>query len=594
MRLIRNIKTWFGNQLISNKIVIVYIPLIIIPLFILGFATNRIYTNVITKQTINNISDNSKLIITQIEGIFTNAESSANILTLNLNRIYSQNLSKLNELQLYTQITNQIGFAQLIFPDVASAAFIDTNGTIYGSHPLMEVHVSEVINSNLAKEIDKTRGANIWFPMQRRSFLTMNVSNPVLTLGKKVFNIQTGQPLGWLILNINETKLSSIYKTINSNPLGTYFITDPNGLVVSSQHPMELLKPVTNGQIQSWIQSSSNNSRILPSVEGNVLLTSNEFPHLHWKLITKTPIEVLTRDYHKITLLIIYMGIACLVIALIGANVLSRVVANPVKRLAKVMLRVREGNFNVASEVHTTDEIGYLATGFNTMIVRIRELLDKVNFEQRKKREYELALIQAQIKPHFLYNTLDVIYTLSEMGRVKDVQRTTKALADFYRVALSQGKEMITIREELDNIRDYLSIQRIRYSDVFDYEINVTPGVLDSPILKLTIQPIVENAIYHGLKTKSTFGHIRIEGDVEEDRIRIHVIDDGVGISEDKLRELLTESEDGPKASFGLYNVNNRIKLYFGEQYGLDLSSEVGKGTKVSIVLPIQERGRNA
>ncbi|ANE46415.1 hypothetical protein SY83_09135 [Paenibacillus swuensis] len=588
MSLYSRLSAWFRNQMIGNKIVIIYIPLIVIPLLILGYASNRIYTNVIVNQTINNVSDNSNLIITRMEGIFTNVESNGNMLTINLNKLLAQR-PNLSELQRYTQITNQISFSQLIFPDVTSAAFIDRDGHIYGSHPNMEQGAEAAGSSELLKEINRSNGTNIWFPMQRRTFLTMDSEMPVMTMGKKVFDINTGQTLGWLILNIHEHRLSSIYSTVNSNPNGTYYIADSDGIVVSGGDPAALLKPVADLRTREWIRKRNSANIIADNGEGKELLISNPFPLLDWKLITVTPLKLLTQDYAKITWLIAAMGAACLVIALIGARILSNVVVHPVKRLAKEMLKVREGNLNGSIEVHSSDEIGYLASGFNTMLFRIRELLDKVNVEQRKKREYELALIQSQMKPHFLYNTLDVIYTLSEMGRVKDVQKTTKALADFYRVALSQGREMIAIREELDNIRDYFAIQRIRYSDVFDYEIQVHPDVLPHPILKLTIQPLVENAIYHGLKAKGSFGHISVQGYTDNNRIYLKVTDNGVGMTEELVQAILSENREGSQVSFGLYNVNHRIKLYFGEEFGLQIHSKLGQGTEVCVVLPLQE-----
>ncbi|MFD2610881.1 sensor histidine kinase [Paenibacillus gansuensis] len=593
MPVYHKLSAWFRNQMIGNKIMLIYIPLIVIPLLILGYASNRVYTNVMIDQTIHNVSDNSNLIITRMEGIFANVESSGNMLTINLNKLFSQN-PNMSELQKYTQITNQITYTQLIFPDVSSAAFIDKDGTIYGSHPAMEDGEEDARASGLLRDINRTNGRNIWFPMQIRSFLTMDPKLPVLSMGKRIFNINTGQTLGWLILNIHEKRLSSIYQSVSSNPYGSYFIADSSGQIVSAQDKSTLLKPAADQLTRNWIRSSKNESIITGNGRGEVLLISNSFPHFDWKLITETPLRQLTKDYDKIAWLIAAMAAACLIIALFGARILSNLVVNPVKRLAKEMLKVREGSLHGSIEVNSTDEIGYLASGFNTMVYRIRELLDKVNFEQRKKREYEFALIQSQIKPHFLYNTLDVIYTLSEMGRVKDVQKTTKALADFYRVALSQGREMIAIREELDNLRDYFAIQRIRYSDVFDFEIQVHPDVLPHPIPKLTIQPLVENAIYHGLKAKGSFGTIKIHGCIENDCIHLKVMDNGVGMTEEKIRSLLSEDRSGSGSSFGLFNVNNRIKLYFGEEYGLTISSEPGQGTEICIVLPVPAKGETS
>jgi two-component system sensor histidine kinase YesM len=257
------------------------------------------------------------------------------------------------------------------------------------------------------------------------------------------------------------------------------------------------------------------------------------------------------------------------------------------------MKRFSEGNLNAVMEVNSKDEMGLLASGFNTMNRTIIQLLSNIKLEQKKKREYELALIQAQIKPHFLYNTLDVIYALSELGRIKDVQKTTKALADFYRVTLSKGRDSITIEEELRNVKDYLSIQQIRYSDVFNYTIEVENSVLQHSILKLTLQPIVENAIYHGLKEKGDFGFLQVHAFTEAETIKIQIIDNGVGMDAEKIREILHSDEtgQGQVMSYGLRNVDHRLRLYFGEDYGLLIESERGKGTVVTVRIPLDFQG---
>jgi two-component system sensor histidine kinase YesM len=177
------------------------------------------------------------------------------------------------------------------------------------------------------------------------------------------------------------------------------------------------------------------------------------------------------------------------------------------------------------------------------------------------------------------------------MGRNSDARNATKALADFYRVALSKGSEIITIGEEIKNVKAYLYLQSVRYSDVFDFEIDIQESIQDFCILKLTIQPLVENSIYHGLTHKGSFGHIFVKGFREDDNIAIEVIDDGVGIPDDKLSEILEFDQSlASRDSFGLASVNERIKLYYGEGYGVKISSRIGQGTEVKVVIPVFDR----
>ena len=588
---------WFRNRLIRHKIIFIYFPLIFVPLFVLGFISNRVYTNAIVNKTMNNVSDNSSLIITRITGMLTNVESCANMLTINLNKVLvddpADQGTQETSLQLYSQITNQLSYALLVFPDVQSAAFIDNHNRVYGSNQELERNVWTLSGNGMLQQIETSSGTNIWFPMQRRNFLSTDGQEAMLTLGKRVVNISTGQKLGMIVLNLKESSLSAIYRKIGSIQDGSYFISDTKGFVVSSQHAEDLLQDVRDPELKAWITSSDNISDIASFQNGKNIVVSSDMPDFGWKLISIAPLKSLTADTRKITLLIVYIGLLCLFFALLGAGMLSKLIVQPIVGLTKHMKKVKEDNLNIEFPVNTEDEIGMLASGFNGMIWRIQELLSNINMEQKKKREYELALIQAQIKPHFLYNTLDVIYTLSEMGRGRDVQRTTKALADFYRVALSKGREMISIEEEIRNVKDYLSIQRIRYSDVFNYEMDIANEILSGLIPKLTLQPLVENAIYHGLKTKGSFGLLRVTGEIADGKIKLTVTDDGVGMPPDKLLSLqhMIGSSDQAEG-YGLRNVNNRIKLYYGEEYGIQLASDIGKGTEVTLWLPFRsEKG---
>ncbi|WP_419875075.1 sensor histidine kinase [Candidatus Pristimantibacillus sp. PTI5] len=584
---------WFRNRLIRNKITLVYVPLIIIPLFVLGFASSHIYTNAIVEKTVKNVSDNSSLIITQINSILTNATSTANMLTLNLNKVLVEDQAgsrgQMSELQLYTKITNQLSFALVVFPDVESVAFIAPDHRIYGSNMSMESRQELAAESEMLHRMQQSNGANIWFPMQKRNFLVNSEAEPVLTLGKRIVNINTGVPLGYVILNVRESTLSAVYENIGSMKEGSYFIADAAGRIVSSQNAAEVLQPIKDPALLAWMQGSKDSAKVQTSENGETLLVSSEIPSLGWKLISQVPYDLLTEDTRKITKLILLIGLVCFVMALFVARLLSNVISKPIVHLSRHMKKVKEGNLDQQIEVTSGDEIGLLASGFNTMMGRVKELLANISAEQRKKREYELALMQAQIKPHFLYNTLDVIYTLSEMGRARDVQRTTKALADFYRVALSQGKDQIRLDEEMRSLMDYLSIQHIRYSDVFDFKMDIDPGILHCTIPKLTVQPLVENAIYHGLKNKATFGRLTIAARREEQKVVLTVRDDGAGITEERLQAINAGMNDSQRqVGYGLSSVHERIKLYFGEAYGVQIESVSGLGTTVTVQLPYQ------
>lgn len=214
---------------------------------------------------------------------------------------------------------------------------------------------------------------------------------------------------------------------------------------------------------------------------------------------------------------------------------------------------------------------------------------DQVKEEQKQLRKAEFELLQAQINPHFLYNTLDAIVWSAEAGNQKQVVSMVGSLSEFFRASLNKGKEIVTIREELQHVTSYLEIQQVRYQDILTYEINVAKDIYDYCIPKITIQPIVENALYHGIKNRRGGGKITITGVENKDELTIQVHDDGAGMDEERLKEVregIIKNNPDKTAIYGLYNVNERIRLNFGDEYGITVDSKLGKGTDVVIHLP--------
>jgi two-component system sensor histidine kinase YesM len=218
-----------------------------------------------------------------------------------------------------------------------------------------------------------------------------------------------------------------------------------------------------------------------------------------------------------------------------------------------------------------------------------RPIEEQVTREPKQLRKAEFELLQAQINPHFLYNTLDAIVWSAEAGNEKQVVKMVGSLSDFFKSSLNKGKEIVTIREELQHVRSYLEIQQIRYQDILDYEIDVPEELYVNEIPKITIQPVVENALYHGIKEKRGGGRISVTGFEDGSDYCIKVSDNGKGMDEERLREVragLTDADPESKKIYGLYNVNERIRLDFGDEYGLTIDSTYEEGTTVTIRLP--------
>lgn len=281
-------------------------------------------------------------------------------------------------------------------------------------------------------------------------------------------------------------------------------------------------------------------------------------------------------------------AVILLLILLISAQTVGGIV-RPIERLRQVTGAVAHGDFKARAETTGPAEIAELSGSVNDMTVHLEAMVSKIKEDESKMRHAELRLLQEQINPHFLYNTLDTIVWLIESGSTDEAVDMVVSLSQFFRLVLSHGAEYISICEEEQHIRNYLKIQQARYHDILDYEINIDPAIYPYKILKLTLQPLVENALYHGIKYKRAMGKITITGRMEERHITLVVQDNGVGMEPEKLAHLRREIERPCKdteGGFGLANVNERIRMYFGDYYGMQIDSAQGEGTTVTVTIP--------
>lgn len=284
-----------------------------------------------------------------------------------------------------------------------------------------------------------------------------------------------------------------------------------------------------------------------------------------------------------------------LLIVLLSSTVFSRQLTHriigPLLKMCDITEEFAQGDF----DVRFPDNSGYkeldtLAESFNSMVMEMAELVDDIRTEQHDKRVAELRLLQAQINPHFLYNTLDTIIWLTEAGEKKNAVTMLTTLSDYFRTTLSKGKEFITVGEEESHIRSYLEIQKFRYHDILEYKIEIPEEIKQYRICKLTLQPIVENALYHGIKNKRGGGLITVTGQLEGKNILFRVNDNGIGMTEKELEhfeDLISgKTTDAGQGGFGVYNVQQRLQLYFGKNYGVSAKSVYNEGAEVSVLIP--------
>lgn len=291
-----------------------------------------------------------------------------------------------------------------------------------------------------------------------------------------------------------------------------------------------------------------------------------------------------------VVLLIALLGIT-LVFSILAQKSLAQSIHRPIARLEKFAGALAGGDLQARAPETPVTELHELTESLNSMAGRLQDLIDENRREQENLKKSELRALQAQINPHFLYNTLDAIVWLAEAGQSREVIHITRALSDFFRISLSQGKDWIPLSEEIKHLTGYLTIQKIRYRDILDYEIDIPENLGSCQVLKLLLQPLVENAIYHGVKHRRGRGMIRVSGSREGDMLVLRVQDNGAGMTCERLAEVRRglEADSGESAGYGLFNVNKRIQLYYNLGRGVEIESEKNEGTTVKVRVPIRD-----
>jgi len=408
------------------------------------------------------------------------------------------------------------------------------------------------------------------------------------TMGDNVVSLIKAAPPGVILMDVHLKAIEKVFSTVRPGTLGFLYLADPAGDVVYAP-----VNPLVYRIPASFLKEGR--SRSLFTIDGRdyqVLSTPSFYTGL--STVAVYSLDEALGGVRLLALFAILIGVLTFGLAIGVSFWVSAGIARPIVKLRRLMEEAETGNLDVRFPDPPNDEVGRLGQSFNTMIGEIGKLLDQVYLEQQKKREAEFRILQAQIKPHFLYNTLDTIHWMAQEKGADDIVGIVDALTRLFRISLSKGRDVIRLEEELEHVTSYLVIQKIRYLDKFDYTIDVDPALLSLPVVKLTLQPLVENALYHGIKEKSGRGRLTLSARREGDALVLTVGDDGAGMGPQALEALeknLKQDEDPSAQGFGVFSVHHRIRLVFGEGWGLSYQSAPGQGTVVTVRQPLDTEG---
>lgn len=397
-----------------------------------------------------------------------------------------------------------------------------------------------------------------------------------------------------LLINLNYMYFEEIFSNVNLGNGGYVYLTNDRGDII--WHPKQ--NEIYSGRFKedNKYAATLKDGITVENLRGkNITLNVRTIGYTGWKLVGVTPSAALGVDGIKFRFFVLFVAdLFLFLLAMINAFISDKI-SNPIKRLDGSVREIESGNLDVEIVPSGSYEVEHLGKSIKNMLGRIKVLMSDLVAEHNAKRKSEFDTLQSQINPHFLYNTLDIIVWMIENENSDKAVNIVTALAKFFRISLSKGKNIITVKDEVEHVRNYLMIQNMRFKNRFEYSIDVDEKVLSYSSLKLMLQPLVENAIYHGMEFMDGDGEIDVKVFKEDDSLYFTITDNGLGMSEDMVETLLSKDFVPSKkgSGIGVKNVNERIKLYFGSEYGLKVESEPDEGTKITIHLPAVVYGEN-
>lgn len=406
----------------------------------------------------------------------------------------------------------------------------------------------------------------------------------VITLSRGVGNFRGTR--GVFFIDLNYSAISELCDQNSFGEKGYVFILDAEGNIVYHPQQQQLYNELQTENIDLVMSEESDTV-----TAGGKIYTLSRSEKTGWTVVGSMNTGELLAGTREAQGIYAFTAAALIIVALLLSSLIARTITMPIQKLRDSMAKVQEGNFGAADvEVVSENEVGSLTTSFNVMAHRIQELMNQNTYEQQEKRKSELKALQSQINPHFLYNTLDSIIWMAEGKKNEEVVLMTASLARLLRQSIGNEDELVSIGQEIEYCRSYLTIQKMRYKDKLEFDIDIAPEIKNVKIIKLVLQPIIENAIYHGLKYKESMGFLQVKGYKKCENAVIEIIDNGVGIDADVLNHIFEKHKVNYHSNgVGVYNVQKRLQLYYGSDYGISYTSVKGAGTVAAITIPVEQ-----
>ncbi|BDG47584.1 sensor histidine kinase [Parageobacillus sp. KH3-4] len=481
-----------------------------------------------------------------------------------------------------------------LYPEVAGILVVNRNGE-YISNEMYSRSSKPLTEETWYQEAVKNKGIFkiIGHPMNRNVITHANYTNKeVVSVVRAILNPGTQEVEGVVLIDLKLRVIAEATKNVRLGKWGYLMVIDHRG-----ENIYIPAKPFIKEIPRQWFHGDFG--AFSKKVHGQYLqFIYQRSPFTNWTTIGVFSNQESALEIKEIRFYVTSFVFFVCLIGIGASYYLAYSMSRPISQLISFMKKVEAGDLTSRYHDDRADEIGVLGRNFNHMLDQIQRFISLAEWQERQRWEAELRSLQAQIKPHFLYNTLDTIQWMARKKGAEDIAEVVEALSKLFRIGLSKGKDIISFAEEIEHVQSYLSIQKTRYKDKLHYTFDIAPELQKLFVLKLVLQPIVENAIYHGIKQRRGPGHIWVQAEEQEGLLLIRVTDDGVGMSPEKLASLreslsidftLGDTEKKMKniKGYGMVNVQARLRLTFGDSYGLWIDSKEGQGTTVTIMHPI-------
>lgn len=586
-------KAWFQNKSLARKLVIIYFILIVIPLCAMIYFTFTLFADKLEEkvgdyqlQTMKQLTLHMDTYMAELDRLTLMPYQYEPIISyLGSQRSLDQPLS-LQEIKDLNSFVSQVFLNGRI--DIVGVSLYGEKGASYVVLPESQYVTTYRIDENAEWLTYQTLGYGQAIFMATHEITSVNGTKyPVFSIARELRSFDTGKKLGYIVIDVDPKMINQILSQVTlGNEEQLYIATDQMQLV-AAKHGMNNLEEIS-GIWEPNVWEGVTHFELDGRRQQLAYVTSEI---TGWKTIGTVPVAELIKETNVIRNTVIIIGAICIVLALISSAIVAYRITAPLRGLMKLMRKVERGDLLVAFPVQQWDEVGHLGHTFNKMVSRLSELGYLLYETEIREKDAQIAALQSKINPHFLYNTLGSISMYAEMKGNEEVVVMTNNLSRLLRYSLNGSKETITLKNELDHVSGYMTIQKMRYEERIQFTMSCDEQLKSCNVIPLIIQPLVENAINHGIDKGNGYGCIDLHCYRLDQQLIIQVSDDGLGIPEeqlDKLQQRLKHSKDlGGSFGNGLLNVHRRIVLHYGESYGLTIRNREVSGLEITLTLPI-------